>query len=128
MTKEAFLQLLDRVGYSYEIDSQSTIVTTKGDVNLNYYESIPPNVKFKNDGSVYLSRLKSLPSNTHFLNTGYVNLESITSLPQTTKFANGGEIHLESLVGGWFDDWPSNINGINNKRLLNFMIKKGLFL
>jgi|688.fasta_scaffold652447_2 hypothetical protein len=128
MTKEAFLQLLDRAEYSYEIDSESIIVTNIGDVNLNYYVSIPPNVKFKNVGSVYLSRLKSLPPNTHFLNTGYLDLGSITSLHQTTEFSNGGEIHLESLVGGWFDDWTSNIDAINNKKLLNLMTKKGVFV
>jgi len=34
---------------------------------------------------------------------------------------------LESLIGGPFNEWEGNIEGINKKRLLNKMISLGLF-
>jgi hypothetical protein len=49
------------------------------------------------------------------------------------EFNNGGSVYLRSLIGGstlvdgWFNKWESNIEGIDSKRLLNFMISKGLF-
>jgi hypothetical protein len=43
------------------------------------------------------------------------------------KFENGGNVFLESLTGDWFSEWKGNIKGIDSKRLLNMMIKKGLF-
>jgi hypothetical protein len=48
-------------------------------------------------------------------------------------FSNGGNVNLGSLLergylsGGWFEDWTGNIEGIDDKRLLNKMIKDGLF-
>jgi hypothetical protein len=34
---------------------------------------------------------------------------------------------LNSLIGGRFSDWRGNIEGIDSKRLLNKMIKQGVF-
>jgi hypothetical protein len=34
---------------------------------------------------------------------------------------------LKSLIGGWFSQWKGNIEGVDSKRLLNFMISKGVF-
>jgi hypothetical protein len=49
------------------------------------------------------------------------------------EFNNGGSVYLRSLIGGsalvdgWFNRWESNIEGIDSKRLLNKMIKQGVF-
>jgi len=43
------------------------------------------------------------------------------------EFKNEGFVYLESLIGGYFDDWKGNIEGIDHKRLLNKMIKQGVF-
>jgi hypothetical protein len=42
-------------------------------------------------------------------------------------FRNEGGVYLNSLTGGRFYDWKGNIEGIDNKRLLNLMIKQGVF-
>jgi hypothetical protein len=42
-------------------------------------------------------------------------------------FTNSGDVYLRSLIGGGFDDWEGNIEGIDSKRLLNLMISKGIF-
>jgi hypothetical protein len=35
---------------------------------------------------------------------------------------------LDTLVGGWFEGWKGNIEGVNHKRLLHLMVDKKLFL
>jgi hypothetical protein len=34
---------------------------------------------------------------------------------------------LYALIGGWFEEWKGNIEGIDSKRLMNLMINKGVF-
>jgi len=64
---------------------------------------------------------------------GVVSLSSLTSLPPGVEFRNGrdfrnrGDVYLGFLIGGWFSAWKGNIEGIDSKRLLNFMISKGVF-
>ena len=55
-------------------------------------------------------------------------LNSLETLPPGVKFKNGGYVYLGSLIGGCFEDWKGNIEGIDSKRLLNFMISKGVFI
>jgi len=50
-----------------------------------------------------------------------------TSLPSGVVFRNGGDVYLDALTGGNFTKWKGNIEGIDPKRLLSFMISKGLF-
>ena len=59
---------------------------------------------------------------------GNVNLSDLTSLPPGVEFKNTGNVTLKSLVGGYFIEWQGNIKGIDNKRLLNVMISKGMFI
>jgi hypothetical protein len=54
-------------------------------------------------------------------------LEALTSLPLGVVFKNGGSVYLKALIGGWFSNWSGNIEGIERKRLLNVMIKRGIF-
>ena len=127
MTREEFIQELDKKGYSYEIEGDKLDVTYKGDVYLNSLTSLPPGVVFNNGGYVYLGSLTSLPPGVVFNNGGGIYLRSLTSLPRGGEFKNGGGVYLESIVGGWFSHWKGNIKGVDSKKLLNVMISKGLF-
>jgi len=107
MTREEFIEELPDKGYYYKIEGNKIVVTHKGYVDLRSPTSLPPGVEFKNGGSV--------------------DLRSLTSLPPDAVFNNGGLVYLGSLVGGWFNRWKGNIEGIDSKRLLNVMISLGLF-
>jgi hypothetical protein len=110
MTQEEFIKVLNDKGYYYEIKEDKIIVTYKVNVWLDSLTSLPPGVEFKNEGNV--------------------NLDSITSLPPGVEFNNTGSVNLRSLIGGdgLFHKWKGNIEGIDSKRLLNFMISKGVFI
>ena len=99
MTQEAFIKVLDKKDYSYEIEGDRIIVTYRGRVFLESLTSLPPGVEFKNGGSVFL--------------------KSFTSLPPGVEFKNGGSVQPYSKF---------NIKGIDPKRLLNVMIKQGVFI
>jgi hypothetical protein len=107
MTQEEFIEILKERGYSYKIEG-GRIIIYKENVYLNSLTSIPPDVEFRNEWNVYLSNLTSIP-------TGLV-------------FKNGGDVYLYDLTGGWFKEWKGNIEGIGSKRLLNVMIKQGIFI
>jgi hypothetical protein len=127
MTREEFIKVLDKERYSYKIEGNKIVVTSiSGEVWLSDLTSLPPGVEFRNEDYVCLDSLTSLPSDVVFNNGDYVSLESLISLPSGVVFKNKGNIWLGSLIG-WFGDWSGNIEGINNKRLLNLMISKGLF-
>jgi len=147
MTQKEFIKVLDKKGYSYKIEGDRVVVTHKGDVfldsltslppgvefrngvyvSLHSLKSLPPGVVFRNEGNVYLESLTSLPPGVEFRNGGYVSLHSLTSLPPGVEFRNRGVVGLNSIIGGEFDDWKGNIEGIDSKRLLNLMISKGIF-
>ena len=147
MTREEFIKILKEKRYPYKIEGDKIIVTDEWNVDLNSLTSIPPGVEFKNVGDVHLNRLTSLPPGVEFKNVGYVILFSLTSLPPGAEFKNRGnvglnsltflpsgvefnnegDVYLEYLTGGWFDVWKGNIEGIDSKRLLNKMIKDGVF-
>ena len=148
MTREEFIKKLDEKGYSYKIQGDKIIVNRKGTVSLNALTSLPPGVEFKNGGAVYLDALTSIPPGVEFRNNGDVNLNSLTSLPPGVVFSNRAHVYLRALtslppgveiknrwsvnldvlIGGWFDEWKGNIEGIDSKRLLNKMIKDGIFI
>ncbi len=133
MTREGFIEILDREDYSYEVKGDKIVVTYKGWVYLESLTSLPPGVVFKNKGDVDLESLTSLPSGVEFKNGGGVDLRALTSLPPGVEFKNGGFKHgfgivnLASLTGGFFDEWNGNIEDIDSKMLLNKMIKDGVF-
>jgi hypothetical protein len=147
MTREEFIDVLDEKGYSYHIEGDKIIVTRKGHVELGSL-TLPPGVEFKNGGNVFLHRLQSIPPDVEFNNVldvflrpltsippgvefnngGDVNLGSITSLSPGVEFNNGGMVYLPSLIGGHFNKWEGNIEGINSKILLNSMISKEMFI
>ena len=132
MTREEFIAILDEKRYSHEIERNKIVVIHEGDVYLNALTSLPPGVEFKNGGGVHLDGLTSLPPGVVFKNrghfTGDVDLESLTSISPGVVFENGGDVHLKALTGDWFSKWKGNIEGIDSKRLLNLMIKQGMFI
>ena len=148
MTREEFIQILKKKKYSYEIEGDKIVVTHDNDVNLGSLETIPSGVEFKNEGYVSLYSLQTLPPGVEFKNGGSVDLYSLKTIPPGVEFKNGGSVWLHLLktippgvefknegnvvlyllIGGWFQDWSGNIEGVDSKRLLNLMISKGMFI
>jgi hypothetical protein len=127
VTREEFIEILDKKGYSYEIQGDRIVVTHKGDVFLNALTSLPPGVVFENERLLDLGSLISISPGVVFRNGGYVGLNSLTSLSPGVEFRNKGSIILGFLSEGFLDFWKGNIDGIDSKRLLNYMISKGIF-
>jgi len=132
MTQEEFISILDNgdifnEGYSYKIEGDKIIVNDGESVWLNSLNSLPPGVEFRNGGYVWLNSLTSLPPGVEFRNGEYVELRALTSLPPGVEFRNGGYVDLRALIGGRFEGWKGNIEGIDSKMLLNKMIKDGVF-
>lgn len=117
MTKEEFIEELDKKGYSYEIEGDKVVVN--GGDGL---------------GHIYLDTLTTIPSGVEFRNKGYIILNALTSIPSGVEFNNPSEISLTELLGGrfkllgWTHTWKGNIEGITSRRLFNVMIKKGMFV
>jgi hypothetical protein len=148
MTRDEFIEILKKKGYSYEIEGDKIVVTYEGTVDLRNLTSLPPGVEFKNGEGVSLYSLTSLPPSVEFnnggdvalvsldslhtdvvfRNGGSVYLYSLTSLPSGLEFKNVGVVGLRDLIGGNFNNWEGNIEGIDNKRLLNSMISKGMLI
>ena len=148
MTQKEFIEILDEKRYSYEIEGDKIIVTHKwnillssltslphgvvfknsGSVNLESLTYLPPGVEFRNGGSVDLASLTSLPPDVEFNNEGTVFLGSLTSLPPGVEFKNEGDVSLSDLTFGGLYGWKGIIGGIDSKRLLNVMIKQGVFI
>ena len=119
----------------------------KEDLDLGSLISLPPRVEFNTEGNVYLNSLKELSADVRFNNGGILNLRALevipsgvqfnngstvylydlTSLPSGVVFKNGDDVYLNALIGGSFSGWNGNIEGIDSKRLLNKMIKDGVF-
>ena len=113
MTRSRFIRLLKDKRYSYEIEGDRIIVTSGRRATY--------------DDNAYFD-IRSIPSGVVFKNGGKVDLESLTSISPGVEFKNGGDVYLRSITGNWFEDWKGNIEGIDSKRLLNVMIKQGMFI
>ena len=74
-----------------------------------------------------MQSLEVLPAGVQFNNGGGVDLNSLKVLPAGVQFNNEWVVRLDSLIGDYFSEWRGNIEGINSKRLLNVMIKRGVF-
>ena len=107
MTQKEFIEVLKAKRYSYEMEGDRIVVTHKKNVDL--------------------SAITSLPSGVIFKNKGYAWFSSLISLPSGVVFSNSGDVYLIDLTGGWSAEWKGNIEGIDEKRLLNKMIKDGVF-
>ena len=114
MTREEFIEILKRKRYFYEIEGDRIVVTYKGSVLLDSLS-----LSFSGFST-------SLPSGVEFKNGGSVDLGSLSSIPPGVEFKNGSNVLLKQ-IGGYFYDWKGNIKGVDPKRLLNMMIKQGVF-
>ena len=68
MTREEFIRILDREGYSYEIEGDKLVVTHKVSVYFGSLESLPLDVVFRNKGNVFFRSLETLPQGVEFRN------------------------------------------------------------
>jgi hypothetical protein len=107
MTREEFIEILDDKGYFYVEKGGKIVITCYKDIWMESIISLPLGIEFKNHGEVWL--------------------DSLTSIPPDVEFTNGRNVYLKFLIGGWFDEWSGNIQGIKPNRLLNKMIELGLF-
>jgi hypothetical protein len=130
MTREEFVGILNKEGCPYNIEGDKIVVVGGliGGFIFGSLETIPPEVVFMNKGYVSLDLLKTISPGVEFRNNGNVFLNSLKTLPPGVVFKNGGDVYLGSLIGGYFHKWTGNIEGIDNKRLLNYMISKGMFI
>jgi len=71
--------------------------------------------------------LTSISPGVVFRNGGDVYLNSLTSISPGVEFRNDGDVDLSALIGGYSAEWKGNIEGIRPNRILNAMIKQGLF-
>lgn len=108
MTREEFIKELDEKGYLYEIEGDKIVVIDEFHIDLEYLKILPSDVEFRNGGEVFL--------------------ESLMSIHPGVVFNNEGGVNLEYLIDGDFSEWKGNIKGIDSKRLLNGMIKRGVFI
>jgi hypothetical protein len=128
MTREEFKQILDDKEYSYKTEGNKIIITKEcGNVDLENLETLPEEVVFLNEGYVWLENLETLPEGVVFLNYGDVYLNYLRTITKKVVFSNSRDVYLKSLMGGFFNRWNGNIEGITSKRLLNKMIELGLF-
>ncbi len=130
MTREEFVGILNKEGCPYNIEGDKIVVVGGliGGFIFGSLETIPPEVVFMNKGYVSLDLLKTISPGVEFRNNGNVFLNSLKTLPPGVVFKNGGDVYLGSLIGGYFHKWTGNIEGIDSKRLLNLMIKRGMFI
>jgi hypothetical protein len=98
MTRQEFIKVLEKNGYSYHEEGERIIVDHKGYVSLDSLKSLPAGVEFENGGRVWLPSLTSLPAGVEFNNGEFVWLNALTSLPAGVQFKNGGGVWLRSLT------------------------------
>ena len=141
MTREEFIKILDRLGYTHQEEYGNVVVTFNGDVRLDqtdlipglvfknrgivrllFLTQIPDHISFLNGGDVQLDRLEVLPPHTIFNNGGDVYLNTIKAIPREIQFNNRGSIVMSGLVN--HDFW---VEGISRRKLYNHMIKIGVF-
>ena len=108
MTREEFIKLLDDNRKRYNIEGNNIIVNDDGPLAFSFLDKgIPPGVIFKNGGFVTLGKTRIIDPSVEFHNSGVVIFD------------------LDGLR--YIHNWDGNIEGINDKKMLNLMIKKGIF-
>ena len=107
MTREEFIAVLRMNGYYYKMEGDKIIVTYGGHVWLDGLKTLPPGVEFKNRGNVHLGSLETIPPGVEFKNRGDVKIKGLDWVED-----NGG----------------IRIEGVENKMLVNLMIKQGVFI
>jgi hypothetical protein len=125
MTQEEFINVIERKNYPYSIEGD-TIVFPSRINNITFdITSIPSNVEFRNGGDVVMNVLESVPANVKFNNGGSIFMHNVKSVDPSSPFLNKSRVFLYEISTMIF---PPKIKGIRNKRILNLMVKRGLFL
>lgn len=127
MTKEGFKELLSKEGYPYRLEGDQIIIDYLYSIEISSPIDIPSGTVFTNSGSVWLSDVKSIDESVIFSNSGHIDLfrkfnenSSIVTRIFSTKpsFSRVGNIgNIEYTTDRY----------INGKRLLNLMIKRGIY-
>ena len=155
MTREAFIEILKKKGYSYKLEGDKIVITHgkkgTGLDNHIYLDDLVPDIIFANKGMVKLEdNITSLPYGLEFRNGGEISGSNLEEIEYPLIFQNRGTIQfhrLEKINPGVVfnnkgDVYIKNIGaierkarpvgykklleGISDKRLLNLMIKRGL--
>lgn len=130
MTREEFIERLDKIKCDYRIEDDKIVITNANrTINTRLIEEIPKNVVFENMGNISFFLLSHLPEGTIFKNLDNVYLGSLKNIHPSVKFFNRGDVWISKLIeNGYVNRWEGNIGDINSKRLLNLMISKEFFI
>ena len=113
MTREEFIKVLDEDQCRYILDADGRIIINQDD---SLYLSFPDE--------------SSIPPGVVFNNRGYKRLLGIISIQPGVEF-NSSEIIIKPLFGygnGYLRHQQFHIDKIDNSRLFNLMISKGMFI
>jgi len=143
MTREAFIEYLEYKAIDFQIEASGMIVITYDDYDLyldHTVTEIPSGVEFRTSHQVRCSYVKVVNPNVIFNMQGKWGSEPWVWLPHAEKIYPGVEFHNNgSCVLKVFErerraniktfrDWKGNIKGIDSNKLLNAMIKQGMFI
>ena len=105
------------------------VFKNNGVLSLRSLETLPLGVEFKNTNNVILNGLKTIHLGVEFMNERDVFLPpfGLLRIHPGVEFKNGLGVYFTSEPG-WYVLWESDIEGIDSKRLLNVMIKRGMFI
>ena len=136
MSMKEFVQEIDKRGYAYKRVGDAIIVNMEPAGNtlsssgtyLRMDLDTITSLIFQGKGALSLYFVKSIPPGVHFNHEGSVSFKYLESIPPGVEFNNRGGVWLGPLSGGdYFHRWEGNIEGVDSKRLLNLMIKQGVF-
>ena len=119
MTHEEFIQVLDKEGYTYEIEGNKIIVTNKGKVGLEYLTSLPSDVVFRNEGGVHFRRLDyRILESVEFRNEGVIEFIDMynTSSILFRKYNNGYNLFVHENYLDDFCTLETTVSYFRNKR------------
>ena len=122
MTREGLIEMLDRIADRQKSEPFYTIKDNKILITGNN-----GTVDFRHTMGINLNWIKNIPADVEFVNDGPVRLDRVMEIDPSVRFNNNGWVLLKRLDIRYFNKWSGNIEGIDSKRLLNFMISKGLF-
>ena len=132
MTREEFIKVLEEEGYPYVVDEKDNLVVgarnMSDTIDLGFITSLPPRVIFVNQKDLHLGSLEAIPTGVKFHNKGTVFLDRVKTISVGVEFHNVKVVYLYTAMDGRFNKWKGNIEGIASNRLLNGMIKGGMFI
>jgi len=101
VTREEFLLKLEEIGCTHEtVNGVTSIYFGNNDIHLDdlIEETVPPNIRFLNNGDFYNDSIRVLPEGIIFENKGDVNLNQLIEISEDTKFMNEGDVFLNLAI------------------------------